>query len=324
MAAKVKIKYVTNFAYCDKNHFQIIKGISILLALLAYVLNTYMGISWLMPLINIAAALFLFCSGFGVAESYRRKRGLVHYWENKAIKVWFPSLVSMIILSLILKNNMLSWVSSSPLGVQGTLLYMFFGCYAAFWPFFHFLENKAARCIGLCAVAAIAGLIITNDTYIALLPCFPLGVIYSQYNLKYKVRSMTSGNRWMITLSCLVLAASGWVLGVLTEIPHVEILLNAVTYLFGAMFILNLSYSAKAVPIFGIFVPFGFMAYGLYLFYDSVLLLLNRVNAIELDLLVFLLLFVVAAVYAWLCKLLTDLNRTIRRRNSIQLKGSMW
>lgn len=324
MAAKVKIKYVTNFEYCDKNHFQIIKGISILAALFAYICNTYMGISWLKPLQQIAAALFLFCSGFGVAESYRRKRGLVHYWENKAIKVWIPSLVSMILMNAILKGNLITWIASSPLGVKGNLLYMFFGCYAAFWPFFFFLDNKAVRCIGLCVVAVIVGLFITDDTYIALLPCFPLGVIYSQYNLKYQVRTMTAGMKWALTLVYLILAAGGWALGVLTEIPYLEVSFNALTYLFGAMFILNFVYAAKEMPIFGIFTPFGFMAYGIYLFYDKVLMILKDNKTVEMYALVILLLLVVAAVYAWLCKLLVDLNRTIRRRNSIQLKGSMW
>lgn len=324
MAAKVKIQYISDFKLCDKDHFKIIKGISILFALVSYILHTFLIINWLQPVYGIAAAVFLLCSGYGVADSYQRKRGLVHYWENKIISVWIPSLVSLILISLIAGDHWLKWITDSILGLKGNLLYFLFGCYAAFWFLFYFFDSRALKCIGLFVIAGVCALLIPYQTLVALLPCFPFGVLFAQYGMKYKVRAMNSAKKALLCIVCLLLAAGGWVLNILLDIPYVNTLITAVTNLSAALFLLFFVYFAKKIPIFGVFVPFGYMAFGLYLFYDSILAMLHTSPDIETSALIVLFLFVVAGIYSWLRELLILLNKSARRRRIPRLKGSMW
>lgn len=324
MAAKIKIKYITDFEFCDKNHFLIIKGISILLGLVSYVLRICFNINWLSPLQGIAAAVFLFCSGFGVAESYRHKRGLVHFWENKIIGIWIPSLVAMVLVALIADGFWLKWIAESAIGLKGNLLYFFFGCYAAFWLVFSFFENRATKCIGLFVIAGVAVLFVPNQTLVALLPCFPAGVLFSQYGMKYKVREMKTGGKTLLCTVCLLFAAGGWVLKVLLDIPYVNTLVTAITNLSAALFLLVAVFAAHKVPVFGIFVPFGYMAYGLYLFYDTILVMLKTARDLETAALIVLFLFAVAGVYSWLREMLIASSKKNRRRKNPRLKGRMW
>ena len=324
MSKKVQLNYVRDFQLCDRDHFKILKGISILAALVSYFCIRFLGYSWLDPVWGASAAVFLFCSGYGVSESYERKGGMPHYWENKAMKVWIPSLVVMAILALIINYNPLAWIAESPVGLKGNILYLLFGAYGVFWVLFYFVESKATRCIGLFAAALLALFFVLETKLATVMLCFPTGVLFSQYGLKYKIRSLKMPGRVAVSAVCLTLAVIGWVLGIMTEIPYIEILIWSVAYLFGALFLLIGVYTAKKLPIFGIFVPFGYMSYGLYLFHSDVLSLLKGAKDWQADLIVIALLFVVAAAFSWLRDMLIILNKNARRRKTTHLKGSMW
>lgn len=324
MSSKIQINYVRDFNLCDRNHFKIVKGIAILTGLAVYLCSMYMNIPWLKYVTTNIAALFLFCSGYGVSESFERKQGLVHYWENKVIKVWLPSLIVMTIVAFITNGSPISWISKSPVGLKGNVLYVLFGAYSIFWLLFAFIESRNAKCLGLLFAAIIACFFVTSTGILSIVFCFPAGVIFSQYKLKHKMIQMRTWAYTAICLFCLVLAAGSWALVMMTEIAYVETVLWSVSNLSTTLFVIFAVYGARQLPVFGVFVPFGYMAFGIYLVYDSVLSLLNKFNSPQAFLLILGLLFLISGVLSWLRDMLVMINKDIRRRKNPHLKGSMW
>ena len=322
---KVEINYVRDFDCFDRAHFEIIKGISILAALIVYVGTAFFGWdqTWLRPLNGVCVAVFLFCSGYGVSESYERKGGLVHYWENKVIKVWIPSLVVVVIMSLILYNNFTAWVEYSFLGLKGYPLDLQLGAYAAFWLLWYFSDNKKVRITGLYLLAIIAMFFLPLK-YKCVLLCFPTGVLFSQLTLRRKLRGTKNVWRMVMCLVFVAITVASWVLGVLTNNTFLQEASWAVTCLFGVFSLLFLVYTLRKIPVFGVFVPIGFMSFGLYLFYDYVLMLIRSARDWQSVAIVVVLLPVIAGVFSWLRELLIVLNKNSRRRKRTHLKGSMW
>ena len=64
----------TNLSFCDKNHFEILKGIAIVLVITCHMMGNS-GVAWFTPLGGIGVAIFLFCSGYGVYYSLYKNRG---------------------------------------------------------------------------------------------------------------------------------------------------------------------------------------------------------------------------------------------------------
>ena len=84
-----------------------------------------------------------------------KKRGLFHYWENKIIKIWIPSLIILIGLSLAQGKMFIAWLPKYPVALKGNLMYVIFGGYAVFWCIFKYISNKTARI--LCIFGAFVG-----------------------------------------------------------------------------------------------------------------------------------------------------------------------
>ena len=151
MSHKKQEYYVKKFALCDRNHFLILKGIAALAAVIALFFRSYYDFSYASYIVHGAAAVFFFCSGFGVSESCRHKSGLSHYWENKMVKVWLPSAIMVITLNVVRKGNFASWIAHSPLGLMDNWLYLTFGICSG--------DSRPG-----CILAIIAGMIIWEAT----------------------------------------------------------------------------------------------------------------------------------------------------------------
>lgn len=323
MKSKPKIEYITEFRFCHKNHFLILKGISILLVVLAHFCEQYLGISYLMPLQGVAAAVFLLCSGYGVSESFNNKKGLTHYWENKAIKIWLPSVVATVIFSVINERNAIAWVGNNPLALHGWFLYLLFGEYLAFWLAFYFLESKTARLAALFTASALGFAFVGIPTVAAQMFCFPLGVLASQLGFKHSVRQLKTGGK---ALLCAILALVAVATYFLQNILSQKLLMSAcgaVGCLSAAALLCVGVYFIQKIGIFGIFAPIGTISYAVYLLHEQVLTLLEGRLEWRIAVAVFVGLFVISTVYTWLCNLLGLHNKKLRRSKSTPLKGSM-
>lgn len=327
MSSIQKIEYITEFNFCDRNHFLILKGISILMVLAEYFCRCYLNFPYLEPLQGVGSAVFLLCSGYGVSESFNIKGGLPHYWENKAIKIWIPSVVVTLAISWIFTGNIVHWVGNNPLALQGWFLYLLFGEYLAFWLAFHFLEKKSPRMISLFAVSALLFFLLGEDYEAVAVQmfCFPLGVLFSQMSWKYPVRELSTLKKVLLCAVLAILAAGMYFLYSRISGPMLMRACRTVFCLSAAALLFAGVYYAQKIGIFGLFAPVGTISYALYLLYGPVLSLLNgRMEQWRVIAAVFVILFVAAGIYSWLCRLFVNYNKKLRRRKSTHLKGSMW
>lgn len=317
-----KIEYITNFDLCDRAHFDIVKGISIVLWLACLICVNYLNMKWLAPFSGISVALCLLCSGYGVSQSFIRKGGLIHYWENKIIKVWIPSLVCVVVFSYLIYDDLIFWVGSNPLAFSGWQLYIVFAEYLAFWVIYTYIENDNARLICLFLASAIGFAVVQEQSFSQQLFCFPVGVLFSQLGLRSKTRRLSVSTRILLCGVLLILAAAGFALrNYLTGYAGAAV--GAVFCISAAALIILGSYFIRKIQVFGIFVPAGNIAYGVYLLAPNMLYLLRR-WMVGYDMLAVVLgVVIVASVFSWLRELLIMYNKKIRRSKNSRLKGMM-
>ena len=245
--------YVKKFELCDKNHFYVVKGISVLAALAAFIARRYYQVANMSYIVHAAIVVFAFCSGYGISESYNRKRGLVHYWENKMVKVWLPSLAVLVVASLAERGNALNWINNSPLGLSGSVLYLMFGGYAAFWLMFQISDKRNTRLIGMFVIAITAFFFIPQKWSIryALL-AIPVGVMIPQLGLKYKVRKWKWAGKLLSVLVCAIVAIGTGIAAFIIQADYVSAALWNVAYLAVAFLLLLLTWIARELQVFGI------------------------------------------------------------------------
>ncbi len=324
MAAKIQINYITKFQFCDRNHFTVVKGISAVMGLASLVYSMVFQSTALNFLYHIALSVFLLCSGYGVSESYDKKGGLPHFWENKFVKIWLPSFLVLVIYSLAVTANLTAWITSYPLALKGDLLYLIFGNYLAFWLLVSFFDNQKVLIWGLWIFAVIAFCFAGNSSLFAQVFCFPLGVTVSQLKWRRAVRGF-GGKEMAITLCISVLTAvASCILSSLVRIPYVTNFLYGLFYCSSAVCLILGVYAAQRIPVFGVFAPFGYMAYMLYLVASFVLPILKRFGDWRIMAGGIGVMLVVCMIASWLINRLVDLNKNIRRRGKTRIKGSMW
>lgn len=316
--------YAKKYEFGDRDHFWVTKGIAILVALIAWFCGSYLGVRNMPLITRSATALFVLCSGFGVSESYLRKRGLFHYWENKIVKVWLPSLIVLIALSLIRGEHMLKWIQKYYVALKGNFMYVIFGGYIVFWVAFKFIHNRTARILMLFGAAIVAFVFIPEEfSAKAYLFCFPVGVLASQMVWKRKIRDYKGGGKFLLLISFAAVAAAAWYATTLVTIPYLSTLVKSVFYMAAAITILVLTWILQPVPVMGIFAPVGVASYMLYMLYDSVFELWKPESGWRIFVLVVVILLVGAGLLTWLRELMIRWNKNLRRKGKTQLKGSM-
>lgn len=324
MASSKKTVYTKDFNLCDRNHFLILKGISMLAALIAVFCEDFLNIGNSDPIVHAAAAVFVLCSGFGVSESYLKKEGLVHYWENKMIKVWIPSVIIMVGLSIIRTGNIAAWIAEAPLGLKGELLYLIFAGYGVFWLIYKNMENKNARVADLFLCAAVVFIFMPNDMWMKpLLFAFPMGVLLSQTGWKRAMIKADWGVKILVLATCVIVAAGGELLVDLVTVPYIQTFLLTVCYIAIALTCILLTYYLQRILALRIFIPVGMAAYAVYLTYEDIFQMFAGKTDPKMYAAMFAVVIAVAAVLTWLRELLISWNYNLRRKNRVHLKGSM-
>lgn len=324
MSSQIELNYIDDFQFCDRDHFQVVKGISVVVALISYLCGEFWNFPYLQFLQTMAAAVFLVCSGFGVSESFQHKGGLYHYWENKFIKIWIPSLLALIICSLIEKGNAIEWIGQYPVALKGNLLYLVFGNYLAFWLAFTFFNGKTARIVSIYILALVGFFCVELSLLRKLMFCFPVGVMASQLGWRREFRKLQWRGRLVTVLVSAAAAVLGWFLANAVQIPYLNELLWNVSCLGAAVFLLVGVYALHNIPIFGVFAPFGYMAYILYLVYKEGFRFASYPSDWRAVAAIVLGVFAVSLLGSWLMNRLVSLNKKYRRRKKTHLKGSMW
>lgn len=324
MKSKPIFSYVRKFEFGDRDHFLVAKGIAVLAALIAWFCSVRFNVPDMQIIIHSAVSLFVMCSGFGISESYLKKRGLFHYWENRIIKMWLPSLIVLVVMSLIKGDHLLYWVQQYCVALKGDPMYVIFAGYIVFWAVFKFIPNRTARILALFGASVLAFVFVPETLQIkAHLFCLPVSVLISQMGWKRKIRVLSGKGKFLLLISSLAVAAAAWFAADFVTLPYLSPLVKGIFYMAAAASLLVLVWLVKAVPGLGVFGLVGACAYMLYMLYDEVYLLLRPDSDWRVFTLVVVILFAAAGLLTWLRELLVNWNKNLRRKGKTQLKGRM-
>lgn len=136
-----------------------LRGLAILMVMLMHS-SCDLGLRCFTPLGGIGVSLFLLLSGYGLAESFKRK-GLTDFWKNKFSKIWIPYIIVLIALTFIARSDVNWWqLLFEAVGINSRfwfvsfLLYnylLFYVCYKStrIYEYRYFLMGVFALCIFL-------------------------------------------------------------------------------------------------------------------------------------------------------------------------------
>ena len=105
-----------------------LRGIAVILVIISHFAGGGFGIRYFTPLGGIGVSIFLFLSGFGLQESYR-KNGLKLFWPKRLIRIIVPYLIWVVLLFLL--SRVLEY--DAPLFPHYWYLDYLFLWYALFW-----------------------------------------------------------------------------------------------------------------------------------------------------------------------------------------------
>lgn len=131
------------------------KGVAILLIMLSHVSGT-MGTVLLTPLGGTGVAMFLFLSGYGLNESYK-KHGLTSYWRKKIKRVFVPYAIVITLLCVYHgKFDFLAYVLNIT-GLKTSYWYIGFlmKWYIIYYLFTRFAKKYRMMLMLICAISIL-------------------------------------------------------------------------------------------------------------------------------------------------------------------------
>lgn len=106
------------------NISNILRGIAILLVILQHI-SGHLGTNIFTPMGGTGVAIFLFLSGFGLNESFKKK-GFTDFWKNRVIKVFIPYIILITILTVIYNRGGVKNYLYDILGIKTSYWYIAF------------------------------------------------------------------------------------------------------------------------------------------------------------------------------------------------------
>lgn len=269
-------------AVFSKEHFLVLKGISILFVVLGHLGNRYLSFPYFSPITVAGVSIFLICSGYGLTESFKKK-GLKNYWPNKIIRVWLPSFFIISFFAVINNIGVEAWLKDEPFFLYGWYLKCQFVCYILFFVFFLLFKNKKLIVIFSIISSIVVLLTVKNQMYAEQAFSFTLGVIISLADVK----------NWLVRVKksrlSLILAALLGICAMFFTMRHVGLdyyfINNTIIMLFEltlAVSIILVSILTIKIKLWKVFIPLGKIAFMTYLLNNFIFAYLSgRVTVIN-------------------------------------------
>lgn len=205
MARTLKIRYEgVNEDYLSKENTQIIKGVFIIIVFMSHIrgyidcstVADQFVVNFLKYLGQLMVAMFLFCSGYGIYESIKRKGKtyIDQFPKNRIWKTWIDfamAILLFLVLNLLIQQKysfvtiLLSFVGWESVGNSAWYMFAIFTLYIITYISFKLFGNKnvlAIMSISFCSLIYIYALSRIKeswwcDTYL----CFVFGMWYSYF-----------------------------------------------------------------------------------------------------------------------------------------------
>lgn len=188
--------------FADINTTTTLKGIAILIIIIHHVGVNGFFCNYFNPLGGIGVAMFLFLSGFGITESYKKNQ-LSHYWRKKFVRILIPYLIWIPLYYITMHLSILG----SPKYFETVPRYWFIEylliMYAAFYFFFPLRKEWS---ISLISSLCIILFIITNNLRAEQSFSFWAGVLLSIY--KAKIAKLPRHKIFVVALILLIVGST--------------------------------------------------------------------------------------------------------------------
>lgn len=214
------------YNFCSRQHFSYLKGLAILCVLVGHIGN-YSGRTWFTPLGGIGVAVFLFCSGYGLMTSFKKK-GLYSFWKNKLISIYLPfafvEIVATIILRRSVSDTILDLLFIKCMNPLGWYMQYLVVCYLIFWIGAKYIPNIKMRQL-FWGIIAVTSFFVFSNLRAEQAVSFFSGLIVADYIHSEKVCNCSKfiggyqALRKKHTIVCCMLLCTAIVLLAIKQLP---------------------------------------------------------------------------------------------------------
>src|SRR5574344_1516012 len=205
----------------NKNSTTSLRGVAALLIVASHVLSIFIG-RIMTPIGGIGVAIFLILSGYGLNESYKKKR-LSQFWKRRfvrlAIPYWLMQCISLLFISVPLSVFLLdmSFVVSE---------YWFMEYIVRIYIFYWLCTNFVPRYrLPLLFLISVISFFLLPEIQAEQVLSFPIGIAFSEY--RERLDHISRRNYIIFAIMSFALAASCLAI---KQLPEVRELQNTVTY----------------------------------------------------------------------------------------------
>lgn len=161
--------------FLSRDFTNTLRGIAILLVIVGHIVTGGFHNRYFTPLGAIGVTMFLFLSGYGLTESYK-KNGLHGFWKKKLVRILIPYLIWIPIYHMAIKWSPLGNGDAAFIPRYWFLEYLII-CYLVFYLSYRFFPQKA---VPLMVVVSIISFFVMGRIQSTQSMSFVLGVIVSQ------------------------------------------------------------------------------------------------------------------------------------------------
>ena len=154
-----------------------LRGLAILIIMIGHVGVSGFNCRYFNPFGGIGVAMFLFLSGFGLAESFK-KNGLDGFWKKKVLRIAIPYLIWIPIYHILIRVSPLGSINHLEIIPRYWFIEYLFILYIIFYITFRFFKEKALVTIAILGVFSFVWL---NNLRAEQSFSFLCGLLFSNY-----------------------------------------------------------------------------------------------------------------------------------------------
>lgn len=141
----------------NRNCTTTLRGIAILIIMIGHVGVSGFGCRLFNPFGGIGVAMFLFLSGYGLSESFK-KNGLNHFWKKKMMRIATPYLIWIPIYHIAMRLSPLGSISHLDIFPRYWFLEYLLIAYALFYYIFKYCSKHTIFIMGIIGVISFISL----------------------------------------------------------------------------------------------------------------------------------------------------------------------
>lgn len=179
----------------NRNCTTTLRGIAILIIMIGHVGVSGFDCRLFNPFGGIGVAMFLFLSGYGLTESFK-KNGLNHFWKKKVIRIVIPYIIWIPIYHLAIRLSPLGSMHHLEIIPRYWFIEYLLITYILFYFLFHYYSKQAIIVMGIIGIISV---IVLSNLRAEQSFSFLAGIIFS--HLKYYFKN--SSKYKICTVACI-------------------------------------------------------------------------------------------------------------------------